>query len=69
MQSNNKEFKDTIETTQVFWVVRNEPDNEITGEFRTVDEALEHAVPGNVIYEVCRTTTRKAIMVVGALIG
>jgi hypothetical protein len=64
MQSNGREFPNSIMSSWKFYVVRNEPDNEITGRFRSVAEALEHALPGNVIYETTETINRKLLMVV-----
>jgi hypothetical protein len=45
-------------------VVQNEPGNEITGQFRSLEEAKRHALSGNMIYHARETTIRTATMLV-----
>ena len=66
MKSNNREFPDHVSATRVYYTVRNEPKNEITGKFFSVAEAQVSAMPGDVIYEVVETTERRALMVSGS---
>ena len=64
MDSKGRTFPDRLFNQKIFWIVRNEPDNEITGRFRSLDEAKHNALSGNVIYEARETVLCTAVMVV-----
>jgi hypothetical protein len=64
MDGKGRTFQNVIVSERSFWVVQNEPGNEITGQFRSLEEAKRHALSGNMIYHARETTIRTATMLV-----
>jgi hypothetical protein len=44
MDGKGRTFQNVIVSERSFWVVQNEPGNEITGQFRSLEEAKRHAL-------------------------
>jgi hypothetical protein len=65
MDSKGRTFQDIIRNERTYWVIRNEPNNEITGQFHSMPAAQKHALPGDVIYEVKETAVRTAVEIKG----
>lgn len=48
----NGEFDNVIEKGREYWVIQNMPGNEISGRWHTKEEALQHGLPGDVLYRL-----------------
>lgn len=64
MKTTRGDFEEMIETGQTYWVVRNQPNNEITGRWHTPEDALAHGLPGDVIYCLHVVESRQLVMVI-----